>query len=376
MCASAHRHHYYYTATQQANTRAFLQSFVETMPPLARYWTGYDFCRWVGVTCTNSGVAISSANMAMLRGTTVSLPAVSPDVDGSQVMLTTLSFRGPAKLSGSLPRGWGSLSRLQGISVGGNSLTGTLPTEYGDLAHLTTLDLFDNRFTGTIPASWGDLSACTAIALHNNNLTGTLPAEWGKLQSITAISVQQNKLIGTLPEAWESMTMLSSLHISNNGFTGPIPASWGNMPSISFFMNANNHICGCVPQPWRTKGVWVGGDDAVVADNCATANACEAATTTTTTTSEPTTTTTTTTIPVPTKSNITSTTTTTTSPVCHVSSCMVCNASSANNCIQCLQGFLLTPTFLCRARGVDTASSPLHGVAALVVAAAVTLLAA
>jgi hypothetical protein len=264
----------YYTEAQQINTRKFLASFADTMPALAPHWTGDDFCQWIGVTCSKAGVQIGSSKLTMLAGTTATLPEVPSDVDGSQVVLTIFTFSSMSALSGTLPPSWGSLTRLVGFSVGGNSLTGTLPPEYGNLVNLWTMNLFSNRLTGTIPPSWGQLSACTLIALYNNSLTGTLPDEWNQLPKIRTIYVHINKLSGTLPWAWQNMTKLSTLYLNDNAFTGSIPSVWGNMTSISSVMVADNNLCGCVPQTWIAKGVTVFGDAAVTSDTCATTNRC------------------------------------------------------------------------------------------------------
>lgn len=52
---------------------------------------------------------------------------------------------------GTIPRKWGGLTALEGLSFAGSGFTGTVPTELGNCKNLTTMTLQDTRFFGPLP---------------------------------------------------------------------------------------------------------------------------------------------------------------------------------------------------------------------------------
>ncbi len=78
-------------------------------------------------------------------------------------------------LTGSIPAGLGSLTKLQDLWLYTNELTGPLPAELGTLSDLETLMLSGNDLSGQIPLTLNDLSL-ERLWLKGNNFTGCMPA--------------------------------------------------------------------------------------------------------------------------------------------------------------------------------------------------------
>lgn len=130
----------------------------------------------------------------------------------------------------------------------------------------------------SLPSTWGRLSRLVALLLMDNALSGTLPEAWGTggaMASLQSVMLSLNALSGTLPASWSGLRGVKTLTVAGNALVGPLPPSWGDMPVLFLTDVSGNRLCGCVPRSWQTNKVLRhAADEAVVADNCPTANAC------------------------------------------------------------------------------------------------------
>jgi Leucine-rich repeat (LRR) protein len=269
-CACAAGSVTFYTATQQFHTRKFLQSFVDTMPGLASNWTGTNFCNWDSVFCLQDGISVGSSNWPLIENTGGSLPELARGIDGSRVVITTISL-GSNSLTGTLPASWARLSKLRSIGLSSNSLTGTVPRQWSELASLSTLDLASNSLSGTLPTMWSELTSITGLYLHNNAFSGPLPYAWADMPALGYLSAHSNQLSGTLPSRWSAMPSMKTLYFNNNLFTGSIPETWANISTLTSINIDGNKLCGCKPDGLTEN---FHGDPELLSPTCNTTNAC------------------------------------------------------------------------------------------------------
>ncbi|KAB1670776.1 hypothetical protein [Gossypium barbadense] len=115
-------------------------------------------------------------------------------------------------------------------------LSGTLPLNLTSLPFLQEIDLTRNYLNGTIPRGWGSSTRLIKIVLENNGLSGTLPAALRDLPKIEKLHLGSNYFTGTIPETFASLTSLKEFRISDNNFTGQIPdfifRNWTNLEKI------------------------------------------------------------------------------------------------------------------------------------------------
>ncbi|CBZ37960.1 proteophosphoglycan ppg4, partial [Leishmania donovani] len=78
----------FYTPTQQAHTRNFLEAFKYTITDLQPLWTCTNFCVWEYVHCTPAGVAVEITGTEFFG----SVPEVPADVNPSEVVVSKLDF--------------------------------------------------------------------------------------------------------------------------------------------------------------------------------------------------------------------------------------------------------------------------------------------
>ncbi|CBZ29203.1 surface membrane protein gp46-like protein [Leishmania mexicana MHOM/GT/2001/U1103] len=262
----------HYSAVQRENTRKFLQAFVDANPLLEKL-PSVDFCEWVYCECTSKGVDLYLDERAMVQ-----LPELSSGTAGKYVLVTsiTLSY-GKDTLKGTLPASWGSLTRIEYVSLYSNSLTGTLPPEWAQMKAAKWFLLYRNELTGTIPEAWSSLRYMTWACLDDNNLTGTLPSSWGSAPQLAIIEARRNRLTGTLPPTWGSLRKLSSITLTENNLTGSLPAEWVSAQTLYGVSVEQNNLCGCVPSAWvsHTFPYGMRVDGSLLAADCSTANACK-----------------------------------------------------------------------------------------------------
>lgn len=125
------------------------------------------------------------------------------------------------------PRGLGTLSRLEHLSLRGNMLT-SLPAELGRLEMLQELDVSDNRLT-SLPAEIGGLRSLRRLNAPRNQL-GSLPASVGELESLEELVVNANQLT-SLPSTIGRLQRLRELRLAGNLLTG-LPDEVVELPAL------------------------------------------------------------------------------------------------------------------------------------------------
>lgn len=116
---------------------------------------------------------------------------------------------------------WNKLTNLKRLLLSRSYLVGTIPTELGVLSKLDTLSVLGNSLTGTLPTELLQLSKLETFRTEWNELTGEIP----KLStSLKALSLHRNKFQGDLDHL-SKLEKLKSLSLFYNGLTGTVPKS-------------------------------------------------------------------------------------------------------------------------------------------------------
>jgi Leucine-rich repeat (LRR) protein len=184
-------------------------------------WVGSSPCKWLGITCDNSGsVADFSLPHFGLRGT-----------------LQSFNFS--------------SFPNLLTLNLKNNSLYGTIPLEIGLLTSLNVLYLDKNNLTDLIPSSIENLRNLSFLNIAENNLSGSVPREIGQLESLVFLGLSFNNLSGSLPPEMNNLTHLMTLHLSLNNFTGHLPRDLCLGGLLVNFTVVRNHFSGPIPKSLR-----------------------------------------------------------------------------------------------------------------------------
>ncbi|KAI9383158.1 hypothetical protein POPTR_013G037533v4 [Populus trichocarpa] len=184
-------------------------------------WVGSSPCKWLGITCDNSGsVAHFSLQHFDLRGT-----------------LHSFNFS--------------SFPNLLTLNLRNNSLYGTIPLEIGLLTSLNVLYLDKNNLTDLIPSSIGNLRNLSILNIAENNLSGSVPREIGQLESLVFLGLSFNNLSGSLPPEMNNLTHLMTLRLSLNNFTGHLPRDLCLGGLLVNFTAVRNHFSGPIPKSLR-----------------------------------------------------------------------------------------------------------------------------
>lgn len=198
-------------------------------------WVGSSPCKWLGITCDNSG-SVKDFNLPNfgLRGTLHSFNfSFFPN-------LLTLNL-GNNSLYGTIPLEIGLLTSLNFLYLDKNKLTSRIPFSIGNLRNLFILNLKDNKLFGSIPSSIGNMTLLTRLDLNNNNLSGSVPREIGQLESLVELKLSSNNFTGHLPRDLCLGGLLVNFTAANNHFSGPIPKSLRNCTRLFRFVGGRNH---------------------------------------------------------------------------------------------------------------------------------------
>ena len=140
-------------------------------------------------------------------------------------------------ISGTLPRAWGGLNRLENMELGYNPFSGTLPPAYSKLTNLVFVGLGNvntngtsrGRLSGTLPGEWGGVGGMPLVQqlyLKNHRLSGTIPASWGSDVSnnsnLQVLAMQNNRISGSVPPALLTSPALCIVLLNNNRIRGRI----------------------------------------------------------------------------------------------------------------------------------------------------------
>nr|XP_034920354.1 MDIS1-interacting receptor like kinase 2-like [Populus alba] len=235
-------------------------------------WVGSSPCKWLGITCDNSGsVADFSLPHFGLRGTlhsfnfscfpnlltlnlwNNSLYGTIPSHISNLTKTTNLDLNlstlnlSKNKLSGSIPSSLGNMTKLIDLRLSENNLTGLIPASIGTLKHLSGLYLWRNKLSGLIPPEIGSLQSLSNLDLSSNDLTGRIPSSVENLRNLSILFLWDNKLSGSIPSSIGNMTKLIDLRLNENNLTGLIPFSIGTLKHLSVLYLWGNKLSGSIP---------------------------------------------------------------------------------------------------------------------------------
>jgi len=205
-------------------------------------WVGSSPCKWLGITCDNSG-SVADFNLPHfgLRGTLQSFNFSSfPN-------LLTLNLRNNS-LYGTIPLEIGLLTRLNVLYLDKNNLTGLIPSSIGNLRNLSILNIVENNLSGSIPREIGQLESLVELSLHTNNLNGSLPPEMNKLTHLMILHLLSNNFTGHLPRDLCLGGLLVNFTAALNHFSGPIPKSLRNCPRLFRVRLERNQLTGNISE--------------------------------------------------------------------------------------------------------------------------------
>ncbi|KAH9679482.1 lrrnt 2 domain-containing protein [Citrus sinensis] len=182
------------------------------------------------------------------------------------------------RLNGTIDKSLSRLSKLESLSLDGNSFTDTIPDWFWDLSSkLSYLNLSDNHIKGKLP----DLSlrfdgtrvGGTSIDINSNHFEGSIPPLpsnspflnlfknkfSGSVTFLCSISentwnvldLSSNLLSGGLPDCWLHFDSLFVLNFTNNRFLGKIPDSMGFLNNIRTLNLHDNRLTGELPSSLR-----------------------------------------------------------------------------------------------------------------------------
>ena len=153
---------------------------------------------------------------------------------------------GNNRLTGSLGKGFWSLTNLKYVDIYLNDFTGTL-AGLGQLTNAQTLSFESNGFHGLMPSEIGNLSKLTIFWAFANEFKGGLPSEIGKLTALTSLDMSYNSLKGILPTEIGLLTRLETLFLEENDFEGTVPTAFSNLQKLTMLALHENSLTGQVP---------------------------------------------------------------------------------------------------------------------------------
>ena len=131
--------------------------------------------------------------------------------------------------------------RVTHINLPSNNLVGQLPlSQLDQLPHLQHLDVSSNKLSGTIPKGLGSLTQLEYLDLSHNSLAGELPKELAGQAPLKMLDVGDNQLVGAIPIEFSQITTLQKLSLIYNQLSGPTPDFTGldQLDSLDVSWNA------------------------------------------------------------------------------------------------------------------------------------------
>ena len=215
-----------------------------------------------GGTATTA-VRISLEEATCSSGKAVPDPEVNPGLVGDcEVLLAAKeTLEGNAELNWSAKRNitnWTGVRlsevdpiRVVQLRLGNMGLSGSIPIGLSSLSKVTLLNLKENQMVGTIPTELGTMSELEYLRLSDNQFSGEIPAEFGSLSNLKVLLLRGNRLIGQIPSRLGDLadTLRTLLIADNDGLTGCIPRPLQDVSDNDF---GDSHLSICTPPPTPT----------------------------------------------------------------------------------------------------------------------------
>ncbi|XP_042377576.1 receptor-like protein EIX2 [Zingiber officinale] len=167
-------------------------------------WTGYECCKWRGVTCDNAT---------------------------SHVIMLDLHFDQYSLLPNE--KNIGRLHNLMHFDASTNNLMGQIPLSLGDLCNLEYLALYENNIGGELTNLLDGLSKCPEgsnlgyLNIYDNKLSGLAPSNPWQLAQLEYLDISSNSLRGNMTDAhFSKLTNLQYLNMSYNSLNLIFSDDW------------------------------------------------------------------------------------------------------------------------------------------------------
>jgi Leucine-rich repeat (LRR) protein len=194
--------------------------------------------------------ALRSLETLDLSGNPMAGTGLSEEI-GNLDRLVRLACSG-CGLTGPLPAGLASLSRLEELDLGSNAFD-SFP-DLGALQGLRVIRLAWNRLDGELPDLAG-LTSLEALDLSGNPFTpGPIP-DWQGLQRLRELELRGTGRIGEIPGWLPDLERLAWLDLAENPFdAGPVPAFLADMTRLRRLLLDRTNRTGALPD-------WIGKMD-------------------------------------------------------------------------------------------------------------------
>ncbi|KAL0644457.1 hypothetical protein Bca4012_042747 [Brassica carinata] len=210
-----------------------------------------DCCKWKLVRCNTRSpskeVTDLNLNGLVLSGSVCST-LLRPVLRVSSLMRLDVSSN---FIQGEIPGdGFGNLTRLISLDMGGNSFNGTIRPELFSIKTLQHLDLSMNAIGGTLSCDIKELknleellTELRKLSLKQNEFSGSIPLSISQLTKLETFNIQMNFMSFKIPDGIGSLVNLSTLSMSRNNFSGGIPSSIQNLTNLE----NNSGLSGEIP---------------------------------------------------------------------------------------------------------------------------------
>ncbi|KAM0924717.1 hypothetical protein ACQ4PT_004660 [Festuca glaucescens] len=159
--------------------------------------------------------------------------------------LQVMGLAGNGNLTGPIPNNQTfSLPMLQFISLGQNSFAGRLPSGLASCQDLREIYLYSNSFMDVVPTWLAELPHLQVLSLGGNDLAGSIPAILSNLTSLTVLELNFCNLKGNIPPEIGLLQNLSSLFLVGNQLTGSVPPTIGNIITLKRLVLSYNNFYG------------------------------------------------------------------------------------------------------------------------------------
>ncbi|KAJ1295691.1 hypothetical protein BS78_01G242200 [Paspalum vaginatum] len=139
-------------------------------------------------------------------------------------------------------------SILRGVTLENNRFSGVFPSSIANLsAQLGILDIRHNEISGRIPDGIASLTKLYKLGLAGNQFTGHIPESIGRLKMLQFLALENNQWSGAMPSSLGNLTQLQHLSVDNI-LEGPLPVSLGNLQQLVIAtLSKSNNALSVVP---------------------------------------------------------------------------------------------------------------------------------
>ncbi|KAF2302004.1 hypothetical protein GH714_031261 [Hevea brasiliensis] len=221
---------------------SFKSSINDPLQYLSNWNPSVTFCKWQGITCSNS----SRIKAIYLPGKNISGKLSLSVFQLPYIETINLSSN---QLSGQVPPEIFSCTSLRYLNLSNNNFTGSIPR--GSIAYLETLDLSNNMLAGKIPQEIGSFSSLKFLDFGGNvlnKLTGSIPKSIFGLRKLISLDLSDNFLSGEIPELIVQLQNLEILHLFSNNFSGKIPSALSSLPRLQVLQLWSNNFSAEIPK--------------------------------------------------------------------------------------------------------------------------------